>query len=356
MRVLLLSAYDTPSHRGWCLGLQRHLPEREWTYLTLPARHFPWRIRGNPLSWSAFSHQELACSHDVLLATSMVDLATLCGLYPHLGRARKVLYFHENQFAYPLARPEKGGLLEPRTVTLYAALAADDVVFNSEYNRTTFLQGAREHLKRMPDLSPPSIVRRVEEKARVLPVPVSGPGEHSGAGERIGGSLVWNHRWEHDKNPGDFFRACSLLSSRGVPFRLIVMGQQFRRQPPEFEQAARELRDRILCWGEQPEDAYRRWLGRGQWVVSTARHEFQGVAVMEAVRAGCVPAVPDRLSYPEFFSRRYRYGETAEELADFLQERLAGDGPAPPDLEGLSWERLAPQYERLLQPAEGRGR
>jgi glycosyltransferase involved in cell wall biosynthesis len=354
MRILLLSAYDTPSHRGWCLGLQEHLPEWDWTYLTLPPRHFPWRIRGNPLSWTASNHSELSDRYDTVLATSMVDLATLCGLYPHLGRSRKILYFHENQFAYPLSRPEKPRPAEPQMVTVYAALAADVLVFNSEYNRSTFLSGARDHLKRMPDLSPPSLVRRLEEKARVLPVPIRSCEQGRAESGRIPGSLIWNHRWEHDKNPSDFFRACSLLESRNVPFRLIIMGQQFSRQPPEFARAALEFEGRILCWGEQPDGAYRDWLRKGQWVVSTARHEFQGVAVMEAARAGSVPAVPDRLSYPEFFGREYRYGETAEDLADFLEAGLESGAPEPPDLEGLSWERLTPQYERLLRPAEGR--
>ena len=34
-------------------------------------------------------------------------------------------------------------------------------------------------------------------------------------------------------------------------------------------------------------------------MLSTARHEFFGVAVVEALLAGCLPWLPDRLSYPE---------------------------------------------------------
>jgi hypothetical protein len=84
------------------------------------------------------------------------------------------------------------------------------------------------------------------------------------------------------------------------------MGPRFRNRPPVFEQAAVDLADEIVAWGEQPSRNYRDWLGRDEWVVSTALHEFQGVAVMEAVKAGCIPAVPDRLGYPDFSPQRRR--------------------------------------------------
>ncbi len=348
MRILLLSAYDTPSHRNWCQGLQNKLANLEWKYLALPPRHFPWRIRGNPLSWYATKDRELRQSYDILLATSMVDLASLCGLYPHLARAKKILYFHENQFAYPLSKSPQRGTVEPRMVNIYSALTADKVLFNSEYNLNTFFQGARDLLKKMPDFSPPEMINSVQAKSEVLPVPVQSFTNDVSAPERIAASLLWNHRWEYDKNPADFFQACYILKSKNIPFKLIVMGQQFRRHPKEFDLAKKELQDCILLWGEQNPEDYPYWLMRGEWAVSTACHEFQGVALMEAVRAGNIPVVPDRLSYPEFFSQDYRYGQSATDLANFLEVHLGSKQLSPPDLDGFSWEELAPQYKKIL--------
>ncbi len=93
MRVLLLSAYEAVSHRYWAQSLMTQLDDVSWTLLALPPRHFAWRIRGNPLSWMLKEHDTLSQSFDVVLATSMVDLATLIGLFPHLGRAKRWFTF-----------------------------------------------------------------------------------------------------------------------------------------------------------------------------------------------------------------------------------------------------------------------
>jgi len=101
MRILLLSAYDAASHKQWRQALVSNLSEHDWSVLTLPDRHFSWRIRGNALSWAAEQEKTLQQPFELIIATSMVDLATLKGIVPRLAAIPTLLYFHENQFAYP---------------------------------------------------------------------------------------------------------------------------------------------------------------------------------------------------------------------------------------------------------------
>lgn len=349
MRGLFLSAYAAVSHRHWARGIVEQVPEVTWTLLELPPCHFRWRIRGNPLTWMLREQAALSRSYDVILATSMVDLATLIGLYPHLAQARKVVYFHENQFAYPLSAhqaPQGEALM----VNLYSALAADRVVFNTAYNRDSFIDGARRFLKRMPENLPAArTLERLREAADVLPVPLT-PCSASSQRRSAGRRIIWNHRWEYDKNPEDFFAALVALAERGVDFDVAVMGQQFRQQPAIFDQARERLSERVACWGPQPETVYREVLGAADIVVSTTWHEFQGLSIMEAAQQGVVPLVPDRLCFPELYASAYRYDGSREGLEATLEQWLTRPGQRPPRVDTSRWEwpALVGRYRDLL--------
>ena len=127
MRILLLSAYDAHSHRRWRQGLVDAFPDWQWTVLTLPPRNFLWRIRGNSLSWAFAERETLLQPYDLLVATSMTDLAALKGMVPALAKVPAMVYCHENQFAYPDQRELQS--MEPEFVSLYAVLAAERVLF-----------------------------------------------------------------------------------------------------------------------------------------------------------------------------------------------------------------------------------
>ncbi|WDE10598.1 tRNA-queuosine alpha-mannosyltransferase domain-containing protein [Thalassomonas haliotis] len=360
MRILLLSAYDAVSHQYWRKGLVAQFPEYEWTVLTLPGRFFSWRVRGNSLSWAFNERECLEQGYDLLIATSMTDLSALKGLVPSLAGVPSIVYFHENQFAYPLSGKEFSSV-EPRVLSLYSALAADFVVFNTRYNKETFFNGAGALLKKLPDQVPPGLMALLAEKTRVLPVPVQDTALIKGKSRRGPLQVIWNHRWEYDKGPELLYRVMLALKQRKVRVLFHLVGQQFRYIPEVFEQLKNDCGDLIATWGYvDSRQAYNRLLQNSDVVLSTALHDFQGIAILEGVAAGCVPVVPDRLAYPELFARQFCYPDRGNEV-DNLARRLTElarlkahqDLPPAPSVEQFFWSGQKNAYRQLITSAGG---
>jgi len=339
--IWLLSAYRADSHASWADWLQARLPAFDWRVLELPGRHFRWRIRGNPLSWLYALPEQ---TPDLILATSMVDLSTLKGLHPRLAGVPSIYYFHENQFAYPVSENQLKSV-EPKMVQLYGALAADRLLFNSGFNRDSFLQGIDELLARLPDQVPAGIANKLRDKSEVLPVAVD---SIDAAEEKEPGLILWNHRWEYDKAPEVFADALSILKHSGVDFRLALLGARPRVAPEALEQIEQTCADNIMVNEKVDRERYRRIVSQSSIVVSTAMHEFQGLSIQEAVSAGAVPLVPDALCYPEQYDQQYRYPagdskELAARMADFLHNR-----PPVPDVSMYLGDSLIEKWRNAL--------
>lgn len=351
MKALLLSAYAADSHHYWARGLVHHLDDIDWTLIELSPRHFQWRVRGNPLSFMSEHDAALSQPFDLIVATSLVDLATLAGIYPHLGQARRVVYFHENQFAYPLGEQQKLRI-EPLMVNLYSALAADQVLFNSHWNLESFFDGVADFLKMMPEKVSLARFEALKTRSVVVPVPLTPLDTSRRLDEGMRPArIIWNHRWEYDKNPEDFFAALEALSDEGIAFELVMMGQVFRKHPKVFDYAQKRLSHHIVCWGHQSRADYLAELQRGGIVVSTAWHEFQGLAVMEAVQRGCVPLVPERLCFPEYYGPEYRYDGSRAALTARLKAWLTqpAQRPKAPDCRAWEWPALEARYRALFE-------
>lgn len=356
MRVLILSPYPAYSHKLWVRQLIRGLPEVDWRVLELPARHFAWRLRANPLQWHLAQTLREEPVPDLLLATSMTDLATFKGVAERrLRDVPSIVYFHENQFAYPLT-PGVPASVEPRMVQLYSLLAADRVVFNSRYNRDTFAAGAARFLARMPDGLPAGRIEAIAASAEVIPVPVRDVFFDQEAVEPPAPPrLIWHHRWEYDKGPERLLTAVLYLVERGLDFRLELAGQRFRETPAPLRELKQRFPGQVADHGYLDETDYPRFLAAGGHALSTAVHDFQGLAMLEAAAAGCVPAVPDRLAYPEWFDARYRYPSHDDPAADgrtlgrHLRAIFDSGGAPAPEVAGLRLEALAGRYRTLFK-------
>lgn len=375
MRVLLLSAYAAQSHSHWQHALQSMFAHWQWRVLTLPPRHFSWRIRGNALYWSMVERDALEGNYDLLIATSMVDLATLRGLVPALSRVPSVLYFHENQFAYP-QNGQQHSLVEAQITSIYSAQAADRIVFNSHYNHDSFMAGCTALLHKLPDHVPPAVVPQLLAKASVLPVPFDGSGFLRAARPAWPGAtrqtarqplrLLWVGRFEHDKGGDGLLRILQRLDAQGLEYELAMSGQQFRQSPPVFNKIQSAFGHRLVHIGYLESRAqYQGVLLAADIVLSTATHEFQGLAIMEAVAQDCVPVVPHRLVYPEIYPADFCYDshpddpEREADSAAALILAIARDLPeyqvARPDLSAYCMHQLASRYEATFRAAAAPG-
>ena len=275
---------------------------------------------------------------DVLLASDYLDVPGFYGFLPGAwSRVPLVLYFHENQLTYPRAP----GLPEPDPerdrhfayTHVLSCLRASAVVFNSDFHRREFDRAARTFLKRLPNDAPRGAFAERMERSEVIGPGVALEELPLGSGPEPGEPLAiaFPHRWEHDKDPVAFLEALERLAERGVDYRLHLFGERYRELPPGVGERLEALTPKIASDGFRPAfEDYARDLGRADVVVSTARHEFYGIAVLEALAVGCAPLLPARLSYPELLADRAKIGaevglyRTADELVSGL-ERLASN-------------------------------
>jgi len=376
MKILLLSAYDALSHRYWREGLVEQFPDIEWTVLTLPARYFRYRVRSNPLSWLADEQQVLEVKYDAVIATSMVDVATLRGLVPSLAATPLWLYCHENQFAYPAGAAKNNPVahdLEAKMVFIYNCLAADKISFNSHWNRDSALAGMVELLDRFPEKINPCLLESITNKSDVLPVPLTEKlnvlpsvlnADVNVGKERSPLRLLWNHRWEYDKGPDRLLAFMDALEASGLICELNIVGQQFRQIPKAFSLIETILEQSSTlqkgCWGyiDSASD-YQQLLQQCDVVVSTALHDYQGIAVLEAVQADCVPLLPNHIVYPEIFSDEYLYPVaidqglideriTAHNMLKLLESWQQGM-PLIPNISRFEWHKQRDYYQKGIQ-------
>ncbi|MFK7862994.1 MAG: DUF3524 domain-containing protein [Pseudohongiellaceae bacterium] len=369
-KMLVLSAYDAISHKLWRERLQALFDDVSWTELSLAPRHFSWRIRGNSLLWASKEKELLSQDYDLLIATSMVDLSSLRGFIPSLAQIPTLLYVHENQFAYPTNRSNKQNA-ELMLVPLYAALCADAVAFNSDFNRRSFLAGADALLKKLPDQFPESIMEKLQEST-VVPVPLPKSEPRSRPASRFEPlSVVWNHRWEYDKGPELLLAIVSLITRKELRIKLDVVGQQFRQQPREFEEIdelltihsdSTAIKRGLFGFVDNSAD-YHALLSSSDVVLSTAEHDFQGLAVQEACLKGCVPLTPDALAYPEYIPPKNRFAAGANVeatakaavamLISYQDQKLAGTLVSDVDLSDYQGDTIKQAYQRKFDDLLG---
>ncbi len=321
-RILSLQPYYGESHRQFIDGWVEH-SQHDWQLLTLPGRHWKWRMRHAAVEFTQQMKKLAAAGEafDAIVTTDMMNAAELKGLLvaacPEYSRLPLVVYFHENQFAYPSQfgpdsnqhqRDQHFGF-----TNFLSALAADQVWFNSSYNQQSMLYHLENSSRRWPDYSPKAQVKQLLEKFSVEAPGIEQPpidvaDFHQQRSQRRQSAMplriVWAARWEHDKNPQLLLDSLRLLKAQTDHFEISVMGQRFRKAPSAFDQIEKEFADQIRHWGfVTSREGYWNVLAESDVFVSTASHEFFGIAAAEAIAVGLHPLFPNDLAYPEMVQR-----------------------------------------------------
>ena len=359
VRVALVEPYYGGSHKAWADGYVAE-SAHDVTLVAHAARFWKWRMHGAHLTLAADLAVAFGTAPDVVLASSMMNVAAFVGAARYsIGDAPIAVYFHESQFAYPLSPLDRPDQTYPM-VNWSSAAVADLAIFNSEFHRALFFEEAERFLRQFPDQPHGHLVRSVRDRSIVLPVGVDLQRIGTPPVRVDGPPLVlWNQRWEHDKGPDEFVGLMEALVAEELDFEVAVVGEQFVSAPESFDRLPGLLGDRLVAFGFVSDDEYVGLVRRAGIVVSTADHEFFGIAIVEAMAAGAFPVLPNRLVYPERIPDRYRsrclYGDT-EDLVASLRWALENSTQAAEIGRDLArtvneydWSAVAPAYDAALE-------
>ncbi len=380
MKILIIEPFFTGSHAAWAKGYKAASCHKV-DILSLEGRSWKWRMRGGAVTLARL-FREGGYAPDLILATDMLDLATFLSLTRDLTfEIPTAVYFHENQLGYPWSPNEKDSAKSRRHygfINFTTALSADRVFYNSRYHMDAFLNDLDGFLRGFPDHNETSAVERIREKSALLYLGMDFAGLDAAASKEIAPNhpsdrpsvplILWNHRWEYDKGPEEFFKVLYLLMDKGLAFEVAVLGEHFTKVPEPFKEARETLNERVVHFG-YVEDfrEYASFLRRADILPVTSQHDFFGSSVVEAIYSGVMPLLPKRLAYPEHIPAtlhdRYLY-DGFDDLTSRLEAALIsikkGEFSASNDalrehVAGYGWENMAPVYDEAMEDVARRG-
>jgi glycosyltransferase involved in cell wall biosynthesis len=343
MKVLLAEPWWGGSHKQWAEGYAAN-SSHDVRIISRPGSNWRQRMRTAGFELAAEANQIFAegWEPDIVLATDMMNVATFKReLTPAVP---VVLYMHENQLTYGEGIDATHGGINADSVA-----AADLTIFNSQFHWSSFGEG----LMALGESGLEALANWQE--AVVVPVGIDFENLVPTQKETGPRTIVWNHRWEPDKDPAAFADALGQIED--LEWQLILLGE--RSESKMLDRIKSDFGSRIVHDGWANPAEYQKLLGRADIVVSTAKQEFFGVSIAEAVGAGAFPVLPNRLSYPELLGDEAPPGALYEgNLAPALRWALEHPVESRSSANGLSnsirrfsWETVAPRLDAALGSA-----
>ncbi|HET6528065.1 MAG TPA: DUF3524 domain-containing protein [Balneolaceae bacterium] len=368
MNILAAEPFYSGSHKAFLRGLQAHSRHRIIP-VNLSYKGQKWRMHGNSVVLAGMA-EEVKEDIDLLLVSSMINLPAFLALTnPRFSEVPKIMYMHENQFTQPMPEGEERDLTYSY-INYLSMLSADRLIFSSEFQKNDFLNALPGFLEKYPDDKQYRPIEKIAAKSVVLY-----PGLHLKRFDEQPDSrksnknpvIVWNQRWQFDRNPAMFFRVLNRLNDIDLTFDLILAGDTQHEKPEEFEKAWRRYGRHITHFGYvENKKNYSRLLHSGDIVVSTATYEFFCVAIMEAIYCGCHPLVPNRLHYPELIPESLHQPllhapvlyDTEDDLFHYLKDLLTGKTKPLPKTslqninKHLDWTERIDEFDAMFEESK----
>ena len=351
--VLILEPWYQGSHRSWVEGWRS---KSKHSISVVDGSDSGWR-RSLITAPSIFAAEidNASGEVDVLFASTPIDLATVFGLlHRSTPRPPTLLYMHESQIGYPPG-PKGGRAFRGIIADWGSILSADRTAVASRFHADLLLRELPVFIEELTR-GAGSKVEAALSNIEILPVGIKTFGMHPKSADGKP-KILWNHRWSHDKRPGDFVHAMTKLAAEGLEFEIFALGEVERSGAEPHKRLKRQLPDRLACCGAQNKSDYRDILHRADLVVSTAQHDFFGVAIAEAIAAGARPVLPWRLAYPELLPTSLHPDLLYEgSLHDALRPILSSDrdrlhvhrAATQGHVDCFSWQNLAPKYDLIV--------
>ena len=349
MNILLLEPYFTGSHKSWAEDLQ-NFSSNEINILSMKGQFWKWRMQGSAITL-AQKFNEMNIQPDLILATDMLDLTTFLSLTrKKTYNTPTVIYFHENQLSYPWSIKDKDFINKEHKhygfINYSSALTADKVLFNSNYHKDSFLNELKLFLKRSPDHNELDTIKRIKDKSDVLYIGIDlkrfDPFKTKNEGPPL---ILWNHRWEYDKNPEIFFKVLFDLHKEEIDYRLVILGERHNNYPSIFDEAKEKLKSKIIHFGYcNSSKEYAEWLWKSDILPVTNNQDFFGISIMEAIYCDTYPLLPNRLTYPELLPLNYHDEHIYTKQSELLS-KLTYAIHNIEDIRNLKFNKIAQTYD-----------
>ncbi len=328
MDILLNEPYYSGSHKYWADQLVENSYHNVQLF-QMKGRFWKWRLQGAAIHLAALQ-KSMERKPSAIICSSMMDVSMYkVLLYNYWGAVPPIVYYvHENQLTYPYSSNESRSQedFQYGFMNFKSCLAAELVLFNSNYHKQEFLSAIELLLKRLPDYSILNSLEELSNNSKVLPVGldfkrIAMAGEEKSS-ELGSPTLLWNHRWDEDKNPKLFLKLCRHLKQHNIGFNLILLGQM-GNESETYRKILEEFANQILHSGYV--GSYNKYIGllkAADILPVSSDHDFYGLSVLEALACKVYPILPFGKVYHEYVSDASYFYKNQEEFFGKVKNQI----------------------------------